>query len=899
MNDDTNVTLALAPTTVNEDGTAKLMYTFTRTGVTTNALTVNYAVGGTATLGTDYAQTGAATSTATTGTVTFAAGATTAIVSIDPITDPVFEANETVALTLASGTGYSVGTTIAVTGSIGNDDIQPTISIADVTVVEGIDGNPTRSLITVSLSNPSDRSVSVNYATSNVSAIAGTDYTPTTGKLTFAAGETSKTIAVPILNNDLNEANETFEITLSTPINATIADNKATITITDTFSTNVTSTLADLVENLTLTGTANIDGTGNSEDNTITGNSGNNILSSGGNPAGFSTGNDTMIGGDGNDTYIIDSTLDIVTEAAGGGIDSIVSSVSYALTDNVENLTLDFGGADSNATGNALNNRITGDSGDNILDGGIGNDTMIGADGNDTYIIDSTLDVIIENGSFSATDTVKSSVNHTLTANVENLILTGTANLKGAGNSENNTITGNSGNNILSGGAGSDALDGGDGIDYASYYSSTIAIVADLTNAANNAGDAAGDTFVGIEYLQGSLTASNFLTGDSNHNQLYGYNGNDTLIGGAGNDYLSAGAANDSLDGSEGNDKLDGGAGNDNLLGGDGIDHLDGGAGNDTLSGGAGNDVLHGGAGIDALNGGDGIDYASYYSSTIAITADLTNAANNAGDAAGDTFVGIEYLQGSLTASNRLTGDGIANVLYGYNANDTLLGGGGNDYLRSGAGDDSLDGGTGNDYLSGEAGNDTYIVDSTGDTIVEAANSGTDIVRSTVNYTLAVNVETLILVGAVNGTGNAIANTINGGAGNNVINGGAGNDTLSGGAGSDTFAFGGSSFLNLLSAIGVDSITDFAIGEDKIQLSKTSFAALTQSTGNLLGASFISVATEAEAEAATAAIVYNSSNGNLFYNADANVPGFGINGGQFANLSGAPTLTSNNFTVVA
>jgi Ca2+-binding RTX toxin-like protein len=279
----------------------------------------------------------------------------------------------------------------------------------------------------------------------------------------------------------------------------------------------------------------------------------------------------------------------------------------------------------------------------------------------------------------------------------------------------------------------------------------------------------------------------------------------------------------------------------------------------------------------------------------------LTNAANNTGDAAGDTFVGIEYLEGSLTASNLLTGDGNANVLYGYNGNDTLIGGAGNDYLRSGAGDDSLDGGVGNDNLIGGAGNDTYIIDSTGDIINEAVNSGTDIVRSSVNYTLALNVETLNLVGGVNGTGNAIANTINGGVGNNIINGRGGNDTLSGGAGSDTFAFGGSSFLNLLSAIGVDSITDFAIGEDKIQLSKTSFAALTGSAGSPLGASFISVATDAAAEAATASIVYNSSNGNLFYNADGNIAGFGTNGGQFANLLGAPglTLTSNNFTVVA
>ncbi len=121
-NDDTNVTLAVSPSSVNEDGTANLVYTFTRTGVTTNALTVNYTVGGTATFSTDYTQTGAASYTATTGTVNFVAGSATATVTVDPTADTTVESNETVALTLASGTGYTVGTTTAVTGTITNDD---------------------------------------------------------------------------------------------------------------------------------------------------------------------------------------------------------------------------------------------------------------------------------------------------------------------------------------------------------------------------------------------------------------------------------------------------------------------------------------------------------------------------------------------------------------------------------------------------------------------------------------------------------------------------------------------------------------------------------------------------------------------------------------------------------
>ncbi|MFM6759793.1 MAG: cadherin domain-containing protein [Microcystis panniformis] len=117
-----SITLAVSPESVTEDGTTNLVYTFTRTGVTTDALTVNYTVGGTATFNTDYTQTGAASFTSTTGTVTFAAGSSTATVTIDPTADTNVEDDETVVLTLASGTGYAAGTTEAVVGIITNTD---------------------------------------------------------------------------------------------------------------------------------------------------------------------------------------------------------------------------------------------------------------------------------------------------------------------------------------------------------------------------------------------------------------------------------------------------------------------------------------------------------------------------------------------------------------------------------------------------------------------------------------------------------------------------------------------------------------------------------------------------------------------------------------------------------
>ncbi|NCR87629.1 MAG: hypothetical protein GPI90_24975, partial [Microcystis aeruginosa K13-05] len=115
------ITLAVSPASVTEDGTSNLIYTFTRTGSTTNPLTVNYSVGGTATNGTDYASIPAG--------VIFAANSATATVTVDPTPDTTVESDETVILTLAAGTGYTVGTTTPVTGTITNDDF-PSITLA-------------------------------------------------------------------------------------------------------------------------------------------------------------------------------------------------------------------------------------------------------------------------------------------------------------------------------------------------------------------------------------------------------------------------------------------------------------------------------------------------------------------------------------------------------------------------------------------------------------------------------------------------------------------------------------------------------------------------------------------------------------------------------------------------
>ena len=173
----------------------------------------------------------------------------------------------------------------------------PTINLSPFsqTVVEGLT-TPQNVTYTVTLSSASNQTISVNYATANGTATAGLDYTATIGTLTFAPGVTSQVINIPILNDFLNEADETFTLTLSSPTNASIgAVTKVTTTITDTLTASVTTTLPANVENLTLTGTAAINGTGNAGNNVITGNGANNILNGG-------AGNDILTGGLGKDT---------------------------------------------------------------------------------------------------------------------------------------------------------------------------------------------------------------------------------------------------------------------------------------------------------------------------------------------------------------------------------------------------------------------------------------------------------------------------------------------------------------------------------------------------------------------------------------------------------------------
>jgi Ca2+-binding RTX toxin-like protein len=215
---------------------------------------------------------------------------------------------------------------------------------------------------------------------------------------------------------------------------------------------NVSYTLASNLENLILLGPA-VNGTGNSSANTITGTSGANTLTGGGSL-------DVLRGGGGNDNYVVDRDGE-VAESSGQGFDTVNSSVTYTLGANIENLFML--GAAVSGTGNGSANTITGTSGANTLAGGAGLDVLRGRGGNDTYVVDRQGEA--EEASGAGTDTVRSTVDYALGANLENLVLLGSKDLNGIGTSGANTLTGNDGSNSLTGGDGHDLLRGGAGAD--------------------------------------------------------------------------------------------------------------------------------------------------------------------------------------------------------------------------------------------------------------------------------------------------------------------------------------------------------------------------------------------------------------------------------------------------
>ena len=613
-------------------------------------------------------------------------------------------------------------------------------------------------------------------------------------------------------STDISTPPTTVPVTPSQPVTptqpVTTTPSTGTTQPADSDPTHTTSsnvTMAADATTLTYTGTGDFTVSGNPLANTITGGDhGNHLYGLGGDDiltggAGADyldggMGADRMIGGAGDDVYIVDNAGDVVVENAGGGTDEVRTTLNtYALPDNVENLTF-TGTGDFHGTGNALHNVITGKAGNDVLDGGGGADRLIGGLGNDVYIVDNVGDVVVENAN-EGTDEVRTTLAaYTLGDNVETLTFTGSGAFTGTGNALNNVIHGGDGGNVLSGGAGSDILYGGAGndtLDGGSDLDAMFGGAGDDTYVVDNFGDmVVEDPGQGTDLVL--TTLGNYTLGDNVENLTFIGSG---TFNGTGN------MLDNVIRGGDGGNQLSGGAGNDMLYGGAGSDYLFGATGNDLLDGGAGNDVMYGGAGDDTYvvdnsgdmvveNANEGVDLvrttlASY---TLGVNVEnLTYTGNSAFTGLGNELDNV--ITGAAAAANKL---------YGGDGNDTLYGGSAADYL---------DGGNGVNTMVGGDGNDVYIVHDTRDVVVEQANGGLDEVRSyAASYTLAANVEVLTFLGSgdFTGTGNGDDNMITGGAGNDHLHGGAGNDTLMGGAGND-WLDGGTGSDRMIGGVGDDT----------------------------------------------------------------------------------------------
>lgn len=421
------------------------------------------------------------------------------------------------------------------------------------------------------------------------------------------------------------------------------------------------------------------------------------------------------------------------------------------------------GGADT-LDGGAGDDTLVGGTGADVLAGGPGTDTADHSGAGQAVAVDLALGAGMAGEANG--DRLTGIENLTGSAWNDRLTGDGGANLL-TGLAGSDTLAGGSGNDTLAGGVGADRLDGGAGFDSADYADAPQGVVADLVTPANGTGWAAGDAFAGIEALAGSAYAddlrgdagANLISGGLSADWLMGRGGNDTLAGGDGNDNLIGGAGADLLDGGTGIDRasysdataglvadllspwantgiaagdiyvsvegfrgtnyddtlagddeanqIDAGFGNDRMVGRGGADWLVGRAGADTLDGGDGNDVLFGGPGADVFLGGAGLDRANYGDSAAGLVADLLDPSRNTGLAAGDSYAGIENLQGS-PAPDDLGGDAGDNMLNGARGDDRLSGRAGADFLVGAEGNDTLWGGAGGDLLHGGAGQDVF-----------------------------------------------------------------------------------------------------------------------------------------------------------------------------------------------
>jgi hypothetical protein len=448
------------------------------------------------------------------------------------------------------------------------------------------------------------------------------------------------------------------------------------------------------------------------------------------------TGADAMAGGDGDDTYYVDDAGDTATENASEGTDLVYSSVSHALGANVEDLTL-TGSDDIDGTGNDLANVITGNSGNNALDGGTGVDTLIGGVGDDDYTVDETADVVTENAS-EGHDTVYASANYTLSADVEDLILTDSASLthafddmalgpiadgeggwKYAGTSDQEIVDLGGGNYAFR--MSSDPTTGA----FGGPYSPDVGVSAgESTTTADVTSQSIKFDFKAVDSSpDGSRLEVDFGTVGGTDRNNFMVIESDASVGG-----IRIAVNEPLLDGNWTNNDFTAFTGNRTLV--DGVDasawhtielrlsYVDG----------ADNDVIQ--VYLDGSLIGVTTTFENYRDALGGTHPDNAEAnqtsrlffRNSAGggapqDGPGGDNEGFYFDNITNTAYNNLSGTGneLANTITGNSGDNHLSGMDGNDSIDGGVGDDTIYGGADEDQANGGAGNDTVAGDGEND----------------------------------------------------------------------------------------------------------------------------------------------------------------------------------------
>jgi Ca2+-binding RTX toxin-like protein len=633
---------------------------------------------------------------------------------------------------------------------------------------------------------------------------------------------------------------------------------------------------------------------------------------------GIGATSDTLYGGLGNDTYYVFNPNDQVIEALGEGYDQIFASVSIVLTEGSEVEAIYTANANAttaiNLTGNALSQSITGNAGANILStGGGAADALLGWRGNDTYYVYNAADIVIEvaNGGY---DRVIISASYALTAGqeierLETIDATATTAMDLIGNSFAQVIVGNAGaNGIASTTGAGDTLIGGLGDDRYYIFQPTDQVIEAV-------GGGYDTIYTGFSYtlpegleieelrIMGdaglNLTGNSFaqvITGSAGVNVLStGGGAADTLIGGLGNDTYYVYNANDQvIEAANGGYDWVYAAVSYTLTAGQAVEvmwtananattaiNLTGNALSQSITGNAGANILStGGGAADALLGWRGNDtYYVYNAADIVIEVanggyDRVIISASYALTAGQEIERLETIDATATTAMDLIGNSFAQVIVGNAGANGIA-------STTGAGD----------TLIGGLGDDRYYIFQPTDQVIEAVGGGYDTIYTAFSFTLpaGLEIEELRIMGdaGLNLTGNSFAQVITGSAGANVLNGGLGNDTLSGGAGADSFVFD-----TALGANNVDTITDFGPVDDVIVLAASVFGGLAK---GWLAADSFSSNTQGVALDASDRIIYDRSNGKLWFDSDGTG---GADATCFAVLAAGLQPTAADFWVV-